>query len=445
MPKEQGFHGERGPRMASKNAKDKSNSATLLASRAKAHAEQKTNGRGSRCSSEKDSGYSDTGSDSLQTDAEDQQSSVSKPQGREGHQGPIQGSHILVSGTPELTPIFIIKNVVLKRQVEAGQEHLFQTPLSWASGGTNGQGPTHVLLLQQPPVTSPPPVHVLKPQPRRADGGSKKSKAPYLPILNSYPRIAPHPSKKTPDKATATSSSAEGSVTSEDHSLSKRVCTEEKREEVSTTSKLPKQHLHKQSENRAHSHSSHSLPRKSEFSSHPRRRPCLPSSPTTSLSVGSPSVSSTETTPPTSSSNDNPPTAAPPLQASRGQRRHSSSSLFSSARHRRFLNTVEILSQSGLLDITLRTQELLRQSTATERDIAQLRQHAQLLCQAAQTNPDSFGAWERVQHAMAESGHYPSLKCLVAKNGDSHAMQVAREADTSVVFSINLILLLNGQ
>lgn len=55
MPKEQG---ERLPRMASKNAKDRSNSATLLAARAKAQAEQEANGRGSRCSSEKDSGYS---------------------------------------------------------------------------------------------------------------------------------------------------------------------------------------------------------------------------------------------------------------------------------------------------------------------------------------------------------------------------------------------------
>lgn len=64
MPKEprgdgQGCVGERErtPRPASKNAKDKSNSAALLASRGRVHTEQGTNGRDSRCS-EKDSGYS---------------------------------------------------------------------------------------------------------------------------------------------------------------------------------------------------------------------------------------------------------------------------------------------------------------------------------------------------------------------------------------------------
>ncbi len=62
MPKEprggaQGCVGEREhiSRPASKNAKDKSNSAAVLAFRA--HTEQERNGRDSRCS-EKDSGYS---------------------------------------------------------------------------------------------------------------------------------------------------------------------------------------------------------------------------------------------------------------------------------------------------------------------------------------------------------------------------------------------------
>ena len=60
MPKEK-EQGERVPRMASKNAKEKSNSATLLAVRAKAQAEQEARGRSSHCSSEKDSGYSGMG------------------------------------------------------------------------------------------------------------------------------------------------------------------------------------------------------------------------------------------------------------------------------------------------------------------------------------------------------------------------------------------------
>ncbi|CAF98576.1 unnamed protein product [Tetraodon nigroviridis] len=50
----------------------------------------------------------------------------------------------------------------------------------------------------------------------------------------------------------------------------------------------------------------------------------------------------------------------------------------SSTRHRRFRNTAEILNQSGLLAIALRTKELLEQNAATDREIAQLHQHTHL-------------------------------------------------------------------
>nr|XP_055029569.1 CLOCK-interacting pacemaker [Misgurnus anguillicaudatus]XP_055029570.1 CLOCK-interacting pacemaker [Misgurnus anguillicaudatus] len=410
MPKEprgndQGSVGEweRTSRPASKNAKDKSNSAALLASRARAHTVQETKGRDSGCS-EKDSGYSDTASDSLQTDADDQQSNVNEPQVHKGlgggDQGPLQGRHLLVPGTSELTPIFIIKNVVFKQPGQSGQEHILPSSLSWGGGATGSQGPTHVLLLQQPGNNQSAPLHVLKPQSQRTDSKSgKKSKNTYLPILNSYPRIAPHPSKKTQEKT----STSRGSNT-EEHSLSKRVCTENKREEVSTTTQTPKQHAHKQQECNA------------SFRSH--QHPCRPSSP--SLSVSSPSVSSTQTPSPPSSNDPTVPhiqarkeshknSQVPPGSGDPGER---SKAPNGTGRHRRFLNTVEILSQSGLLDITLRTQDLLRQNATTERDIAQLRQHAQLLCQAAQANAAAPAVWEKLHQVMADSGHYPNLKCL---------------------------------
>ncbi|KAK2895069.1 hypothetical protein Q8A67_012298 [Cirrhinus molitorella] len=445
MPKEprgdaQGCVGEkeRTSRPASKNAKDKSNSAALLASRARAHNEQESNGHNSRCS-EKDSGYSDTGSDSLQTDADDQQSSVNEPQVHKGlggaEQGPLQGSHILVSGAPELTPIFIIKNVVLKQPGQSGQDHILPSSLAWDRGATSNQGPTHVLLLQQPGINQNAPLHILKPQPPRSESkGVKKSKTTYLPILNSYPRIAPHPSKKTPEKSTT----SRGSNTGE-HSLSKRVCTEEKRDEVSTTTQAAKQDLHKQSENDLLLHSqtlssllSAGCETLSGFQQH--QSPHRPSSPSASLNVSSPSISSTQTLSPPSSNDltqarKEPRKHCPELNSNKG-----SNNLKGTVRHRRFLNTVEILSQLGLLDITLRTQDLLRQNAATEQDIAQLRQHADLLLQAAQAGADAPAAWEKLQQVMAESGHYPSLKCLPAdccNGGDWSQSKVEVEAATS--------------
>lgn len=59
MPLEQACLSGREPRASSKNAEDRSNAATLLASRSTADTE--SNRRGSRCGSEKDSGYSGEG------------------------------------------------------------------------------------------------------------------------------------------------------------------------------------------------------------------------------------------------------------------------------------------------------------------------------------------------------------------------------------------------
>ncbi|XP_057204203.1 CLOCK-interacting pacemaker isoform X1 [Triplophysa rosa] len=453
MPKEprgdgQGCVGERerAPHPASKNAKDKSNSATLLASRGRGHREQQTNGRDSRCS-EKDSGYSDTGSDSLQTDADDQQSSVNEPQvsKRLGgvEQGPLQENHNQVPRTPELTPIFIIKNVVLKQPGQSGlKEHILPSSLSWGGGATDSQGPTHILLLQQPGINQSSPLHILKPQPQRTEGkGRKKSKNTYLPILNSYPRIAPHPTKKTPEKT----STSRGRTT-EDHCLSKRVCTEDKREEVSTTTQASKQHKQQESNTLLRSHNLSGL--ETFPASHPHRSPCRPSSPPASLSVSSPSVSSTQTPSPPSSNDPTTPQfqarkeSHKNCQGSSGDSGRGLKSPDGTGRHRRFLNTVEILSQSGLLDITLRTQDLLRQNAATEQDIAQLRQHAQLLCQAAQEGDDTLAVWEKLHQVMADSGHYPSLKCLCTDSSDGGGRSQSKvevEAATSAKHDTHVI------
>lgn len=238
--------------------------------------------------------------------------------------------------------------------------------------GTSGAA--HMILLQQPSLLLAT-FQLPKPSSRKSSSTGKMTNSTYLPILNSYPRIAPHPSKKPPDKSPSKDKS---------QNLSKRVCTEPKSDDAPVTSSLPEQHLYKQPKLAV---SSSGLPCSSTA------RDSLPScSPTTvSSSQGSPSGSSLY---------------------------HSTSSFLStrgstSTHHRRFLNTVEILRQSGLLDITLRTKELLRQSNATERDIAQLRQHTELLCQAASDPSCSLSgvtAWEHLHRSMAESGSYPHLE-----------------------------------
>ncbi|KAG5837195.1 hypothetical protein ANANG_G00236710 [Anguilla anguilla] len=353
MPKEQACLGERVARSSSKNAKDKCNSAALLASRGRAGMEEEASGRASRCSSEKDSGYSDTGSDSL----DDQRSSSSgnwrrRGRGWQRRWGQQWGQHpfILHWGTH---PIYIIKNLVLKQPlaVQSSSEQLLPGQLTWGRGRPQLPGPCPAPLHPAAGRGQPlPPACPEAPVPEGGERGQQEQQGDLPPHPQLLPRIAPHPSKKTPEQG-----KGGGKVSmSEGQSLSKRVCMEERREAVSTTSQTHKQqhHHHKQQDGRPHSH-----PRASASNfPHPSATP-------PSARASSPEA------PPTP-----PPQPGRALAAVPG----------SSARQRRFLNTVEILSQSGLLDITLRTQELLRQSDATERDIAQLRHHAHLLCQASQ-------------------------------------------------------------
>lgn len=279
----------------------------------------------------------------------------------------------------------------------------------WGSEGTNAQ--SNVLLLQQPGITVSP-LHVLTPPLRRADGKNKKNKSTYLPILSSYPRIAPNLNKKKTEKLPA---SREG--TSEEHSPSKRACTEETKEEVSISTQGPEtQHPNKQLERRSLSHCRSFIPSLSSCNDAEQKSSCLLSTPPkimgSSAGMGPSSAAPIPKSLPFQSSYSEPTSLLLPtskVSCSAGSDPDSNTDL---TRHRRFLNTVEILSQSGLLDITLRTQELLQQSAATEQNITQLRQHTHLLCQAVQAG-STVPTLEKIHRTMVESGCYPNLRSLL--------------------------------
>ncbi|XP_042341976.1 CLOCK-interacting pacemaker-like isoform X2 [Plectropomus leopardus] len=388
MPKEQrGLNEHSSCATSSKNAKNKSNNMTLRAMRDTKDTDD-SSGTGSHCSSEKDSGYSD-GSDWQQTDAEDQRSNKSQSRGSEhaetsqpgqnkddGQGNP--GNLTLMLASHQLPPIYIINNMVLNQSDMIHKRG--QLPLRNGGRETGSSDATHMIIFQQPSL-SQASVQLHKPLHQRSNVTGKKEHSTYLPILKSYPRIAPHPGKKPPDKS---------SLNDESQNLSKRVCTEHKRDDTPVTSSVPEQHFSKQ-------------PKVAVLTS---GLPCSTSTRDARSSSSPNTVSSSQDSP--SGSNLN---TTSSVHTTRGLHRNSTTS----TRHRRFLNTVEILRQSGLLDITLRTKELMRQSSATERDIAQLRQHTELLWQAA-INPacsiSGITTWEHVHKAMAESGRYPNLKIL---------------------------------
>lgn len=324
--------------------------------------------------------------------------------------------------------------------VQSRPEQLLHGPLAWGGDWhtlTGAKAPTQLLLIQQPAMSAPPsapspsssqaarPGHVKTGSGRSSQSHSKNS---YLPILNSYPRIAPHPRKDAHVSKATTWVEGVKESGSEGQSQSKRVCTEEeKMEAVSTTTNLLKPQQH-QKDSRVHSSSQHKargghssfaslshcpVPGHVSSTTQHKSRHCQQSS--ASNSVGSPSVSSSQTpSPPSSadcSSSSSPPSSSPSSSTAHSPYRPAPDS--SSARQRRFFNTAGILNQSGLLAITLRTKELLKQNAATEREIAQLRQHTHLLCQVAQANQsrcnDGSESLEKLLQAMTESASYPNL------------------------------------
>ncbi|XP_010893519.1 CLOCK-interacting pacemaker [Esox lucius] len=431
MQKEQVHFGGDVPRGTSKNAKDKSNSATLRASLGGTL--EGMNRRVSQCDLEKDSGYSESGSDLVQNDLDDKRSSVSEPH----HTRNSSRSLGKMSPFKELSPICVINNLVVK---QSGPEQLLHTPLVWGETWhslSGSKAPTQLLFIQQPQVASPSPSNLLDPLDQPQKGGSRSiknhtGKNSYLPILNSYPRIAPHPRKEGQGQG-GTSGVGVNESGREGQTLSKRVCTEDQRE-VSTTAHLRPRHHH-QREGRTHSHSIY------KASSSQSSSPCLPhhsmggpassaqreshhcrqhAKPRPSRSDTSRSDSLSVTSSSFSSSSSCAGSWAPEASADLSDCLSDCLSNCSSVRQRRFLNTAEILSQSGLLAIALRTKELLRQNAASEKELSQLRQHAQLLCLAAQATHSSQDAHcpgpdrnpsplDKLLQAMSQSGCYPSL------------------------------------
>ncbi|XP_054884332.1 CLOCK-interacting pacemaker [Poeciliopsis prolifica] len=377
MPKEQLCFRENGPcAPSSKNAKDKSNSNTLLAIRDPKHAVD-SNRRGSSCSSEKDSGYSD-GSDWQQTDIEEQRSTKNQlrlaehaeaPQTGQSkvHGGRNTGNSAVKSTKLVHPPIYIIKPATTLKRRQLHVKSSMRT--------SNHVASPQMVSLDQPSFV-PKSIQLIKPfKSQNSRVTRNKINNTYLPILKSYPRIAPHPIKKPPDKSLSNQESLY---------LSKRMCTERKTEDNSVTIGPSEEHHHNQQ----------TVSNSVLLSTLSSRN---------SLSSSTFTVSSTNPGSPASSCMH---TAS--FDHSDGGRQRK----ITSPHHRRFLNTVELLRQSGLLDITLRTKELLRQSNSTDQEISQLRQHTDLLCQAM-SNPhyslNCVTAWENVCQAMTESGSYPNL------------------------------------
>ncbi|KAK1150715.1 CLOCK-interacting pacemaker-like [Acipenser oxyrinchus oxyrinchus] len=275
-----------------------------------------------------------------------------------------------------LTPVYIVKNLVIKQPLTL-QTHtgpILHSQLAWggqpALTTVSGQGAAQVLFIQQPRADAQ-----LKPP--------RKKKDTYLPILNSYPRIAPHPMKSPDQRAGKPGKHGSLGGAHAGKSQSKRVCVADRREWV------PSSKLHQKPERNLHQ---------------PSQQPLIPSESPDLCSLLSPCPTELPVSgPPSVSSSETSSSSASSLLTHPGESWRESKASSDLEKQHRFLNTVEILNRSGLLGITLRTKELIRQNHSTQHQIQDLREHVRLLCLAVRCNQPQD--WARLQEAMVSSGY----------------------------------------
>ncbi|XP_036239340.1 CLOCK-interacting pacemaker isoform X1 [Molothrus ater] len=336
--------------------------------------------------SDKDSGYSDGSSECPsameQTDSEDVLNALCW----NAEDGPWQCPRTTSSSLPALSPMVVMKNVLVKQ----GSSSQLQSWTVQPSFEVIPAQPQLVFLRPSiPPPINPHPV-----------GKKRNDSTNYLPILNSYPKIAPQPCKR-------------------DHSFDlekcqettchKRLCTEAPKMETSpglmstglpTSSfshlpvsfKTPQDSSQQSSSALVTSGKLSALPGFHRVSSDAQKVPGLtPILPFGTLQAAKCTLHESE-----SASQTAVPSAAwsPPLIP---EEICSTPELLlqQQSKCRRFQNTLVVLRRSGLLEITLKTKELIHQNQVTQAELDQLKHQTQLFIEAIKNNaPQSWAELE---------------------------------------------------
>uniref|UniRef100_A0A8C2NR81 CLOCK-interacting pacemaker n=1 Tax=Capra hircus TaxID=9925 RepID=A0A8C2NR81_CAPHI len=299
---------------------------------------------------------------------------------------------------PTLSPMVVMKNVLVKQGSSSSQLQSWTVQPSFEVISAQPQ-----LLFLHPPV--PPPVSP-------CHAGEKKSDSRnYLPILNSYTKIAPHPGKRGP------SHSAEERG---DGGMQKKVCTERLGPGLSAReptksgagppqpptpvplgAKLAEDSALQGVPSLVAGGSPQTLQPVS--SSHVAKAPSLTfASPASPVCASDSTLHGMESSSPLS-----PPAASYSSTLWAAEHFCRSPDGFPEQRqskHRRFQNTLVVLHKSGLLEITLKTKELIRQNQATQVELDQLKEQTRLFIEATKSRAPQ--AWARLQASLTSgSGH----------------------------------------
>ncbi|MCJ8743755.1 hypothetical protein PDJAM_G00097770 [Pangasius djambal] len=338
----------------------------------------------SKSDSERDSGFSDASSEHLsvvdQTDTED----AARPlmQAVSGSRSQTSQLAVIGGSFQSLSPMIIMNNVLLK---QPGDNSPSVKPWGFSPA---------VEVVQQPQVVFLQPVISQRTTTEPKGPPSKRRKhKKYLPILKSYPKIAPHPGDIP--RSSCTSSSSSTVTASVKSSSSSSSCWDlpdgDKQQAVQTSSS-----------------SGSFTPNQITPARHQPASP-QPHTPLTDSNTGScpgvekPTAGRLEpTTEPTemhAKTLQTQPQGA--FKDGICQNRDSDNrDSDNNDKRKRFCNTYNILSKSGLLDITLRTKELIRQNRRTQVELDQLREHTDLFMEALQTG--DLCIWSKLQMIMQE-------------------------------------------
>ncbi|KAM3919949.1 CLOCK-interacting pacemaker [Leptodactylus fuscus] len=297
--------------------------------------------------SDKDSGYSDVASECLssveQTDTEECPPS--------SHWSTTENPSRCPPSCPP--PLLVLKNLL----VDQGSRPDPHVP-SWAVRPSFQLLPTSSQIL-----VFPPSLPATKPQ-----NVCRKS-TKYLPILNSYTKIAPHPSQLS-----STSNHPNGNKRRADtfhHSQAKRLPSGVVKGKA--TSAVPETSLQN-----AVVLSDDASCRELSLTTPPKD---IGASDTLTTDSGEPRAASSLNT----SHNED---EAQPVQQQQNK-------------NRRFQNTLDILRRSGLLSIAMKTKELARLNQATQVQLERLQEQVALYTKAiCSNNPED---WQMLQDSLAQS------------------------------------------
>ncbi|KAI3367745.1 hypothetical protein L3Q82_026588 [Scortum barcoo] len=307
----------------------------------------------SRPDLERDSGFSDASSEYLSTvDLTD-----SEDAGRSGTiAGQDQpGSQVAVMGGSYagLSPMIIMNNFVLKQTSQ-----MAPAEKQWGFSSPMEVMPQSQVVLLQPMVSNSSSS-----SPKTGSENVCQSKG-YMPILKSYPRIAPHPADK-PTKRVGSSRMRESSTSGYDQ----------------------RQRKH---------HHSHRL-----YSS-PSPQPALqtPFKPISNFEAADNQSQSAESQAQLSDKSFSPLAGTSSLPSYTNEFRtenYGNQEDFSmdGNKRKRFSNTYNILNKSGLLGITMRTKQLIKENKRTQGQLQQLQEQTALLLEALSSGDPQL--WTKLQ------------------------------------------------